>query len=201
MTVIIDYGMGNLASVRNAFLKVGDSSAIISSDPAMIESAERLVLPGVGAFGDAMGNLTRMNLSAPIRDYILSGKPFLGICLGMQLLFEAGHESGDFEGLGIFKGEVNRFNISLPVPHMGWNESVLRSDCPLFDGLDKKAYFYYDHSFYASPSNPSDCIASCEYGIEFTAAVGKGKTFGVQFHPEKSHEKGLQIIRNFSQMR
>ena len=200
MVTIIDYGMGNLASVYNAFRKIGREDARISSEPGDVRSADRLVLPGVGAFGDAMANLNRSGLAGPIKDFIASGKPFLGICLGMHLLFEKGHENGMHEGLGILKGEVVRFNIGLPVPHMGWNQvrAVKKgAGNGIFDVLPENAYFYFDHSYYTVPSDKSVVLTTTEYEIEYASSVAWKNIMAVQYHPEKSHQNGLRVLEGF----
>lgn len=197
MIVIIDYGMGNLASVNNAFLKVGVSDVVITSEPDIIRKADKLVLPGVGAFGDAMVNLSKYSLIKPIQEFVSSGKPFMGICLGMHLLFNKGYENGTHEGLGLLKGEVVRFDIDLPVPHMGWNQARLMKNTGVFDNLPENAYFYYDHSYHSVPEERTSIAAITEYGIEFVSAVLKDNVTGIQFHPEKSHQNGLKIIENF----
>ena len=196
MLVIIDYGMGNLASVANAFATFGVDIRISSSKDD-VKSAKWLVLPGVGAFEDAMRNLRRLGLDDVIFDYVDKGRPFLGICLGMQLLFDKGYENGEFDGLGILKGKVVRFDVDLPVPHMGWNSvSVLKDGWP-FKGIKTDSYFYFDHSYYVLPEDSGIVGLGCNYGVDFPAAVWKDNVLGFQFHPEKSYKKGLCLLRNF----
>lgn len=198
MIVIIDYGMGNLASVYNAFRKVGKDRVEVTNLPEKIEQADKLVLPGVGAFEEAMKNLQRFGLIEPIKNTVKKGNYLLGICLGFQLLFERSYEGGCFEGLGLLEGDVVRFNVELPVPHMGWNEAEFTGTCKIFDGLGKKVYFYFDHAYYPQPKDDSIVVAWTEYGLRFPSAVYKDSIYGVQFHPEKSHKNGLKIIQNFS---
>ncbi|NPV01637.1 MAG: imidazole glycerol phosphate synthase subunit HisH [Brevinematales bacterium] len=201
MIAIIDYGMGNLASVYNAFVKTGFGDIKITSDPADLRRADKLVLPGVGAFEDAMKNLRRDKLVDPILESVAAGKPFLGICLGYQLMFERSCEGGNFEGLGIMKGDVVRFDISLPVPHMGWNETLIKDGAGVFDGLAGNVYFYFDHAYYPLPSDESVIAGTTEYETVFVSAVRKGNVYGAQFHPEKSHNNGLKIISNFGKLK
>jgi imidazole glycerol-phosphate synthase subunit HisH len=205
MITIVDYGMGNLASVVNAFRKIGREEARVSSDPADIRSSDRLVLPGVGAFGDAMKNLQNAGLTGPIRDFVRTGKPFLGICLGMHLLFEKGYENGTHEGLGILKGEVVRFNVGLPVPHMGWNQVTVRRTRDggkpgLFDDLPENAYFYFDHSYYIVPSDRSIVLTTTDYEITYASTVLWNNVLAAQYHPEKSHRNGLMVLESFLDM-
>lgn len=197
MISIIDYGMGNLASVYNAFKKVGVSDIRITSRPEEVISSDKIVLPGVGAFEDAIKNLDKFKLISPIIDFIQSGKPFLGMCLGLQLLFEKSYENGVFDGLGIFRGDVVRFDIDLPVPQIGWNQTRFINRDRLFDDLPDNAYFYYDHAYYPVPKDQNTIAAITDYGIEYTSAVFRDNVFAVQFHPEKSHKNGLIIIKKF----
>ena len=204
MTIIIDYGMGNLASVYNAFRKVGEEKVRISDKADDIRLADKLVLPGVGACEDAMRNLDKGGLIQPILDFAASGKPFLGICLGMQLLFEKSYENGVFDGLGILKGEVVRFDVdkkfNLPVPQMGWNQAKAVKREGVFDVLPENAYFYFDHAYYAEPKDKGIIAAVTEYGIEYGSCFVSGNVSAIQFHPEKSHSNGLKLIRRFSEM-
>lgn len=201
MIAIIDYGMGNLASVFNAFKKVGCNDVVITDDVEKVKQADKIVLPGVGAFEDAMKNLCQSGLDAAIRSDVSDGKPFLGICLGFQLIFERSYENGDFEGLGLLKGNVVQFDIDLPVPHIGWNQAEFICENSLFDGLDKNVYFYFDHSYYPVVENNDVIIAHTNYGVEFTSIVAKDNIYATQFHPEKSHNSGLKIIENFSNIK
>jgi len=199
MIVVVDYGMGNLRSVQKGFEKVG-SAAVISRDIGKIANASRLVLPGVGAFPECMKNLASLNLIDPILEFIESGRPFLGICLGLQLLFEESEEFGIHEGLKVIPGRVKGFerNMGLKIPHMGWNEVLFRKETPIFRGIPDGAFFYFVHSFYVEPLNISDIAAESGYGITFTCAVSRDNVFAVQFHPEKSQENGLRILKNFA---
>lgn len=200
MIAVLDYGMGNLASVYNAFKKVGAGDVQITSDPAVVKSADKVVLPGVGAFEDAIRNLEKFHLIQPIKDFIQSGKPFMGICLGMHLLFEKGYENGVFDGLGVLKGEVIRFKIDLPVPHIGWNQVKISKNVTLFDNLADNAYFYFDHSFFPVPVNAESVAMKTVYGIEYASGIVENNVVALQFHPEKSHMNGLKIIKSFSAM-
>ncbi len=200
MTGICDYNMGNLASVRNAFSLLGDTVAV-ESDPDRLEKYDRLILPGVGAFGDAMAHLRERGMDEALKQYARSGKPMLGICLGMQLLFESSEEFGSNRGLGLVKGKVvafdkARFDHPLKVPHMGWNRMFINVH-PLFDGLDEAHYLYFVHSFHAVADDLNDIIGETEYGYRFTSAVAHDNVLGIQPHPEKSHKNGLQILKNF----
>jgi len=199
MVIIVDYGMGNLRSVQKGFEKVG-SIAKISRDPEEIRQAERLVLPGVGAFPECMRNLTELELVEPILEFVRSGRPFLGICLGLQLLFDESEEFGTHQGLKVIPGDVKAFErgMGLKIPHMGWNEVVFRKDVPIFRGIPSGTYFYFVHSYYVAPTESSDVAAETQYGIEFTCAIARDNIFAVQFHPEKSQESGLKILSNFA---
>lgn len=200
MIGIVDYNMGNLASVINAFERVGADIAV-ESDPAKLKDYDKLILPGVGAFGDAMEHLKSNGMDEAVKAYVKSGKPLLGICLGMQLLFESSEEFGSNEGLGLIAGKVvafdeSKFDHKLKVPHMGWNEIFKQNDTKLFDGLDKEFYLYFVHSFHAV-CDDKYAIGKTYYGYEFVSAVNKENIYGIQPHPEKSHENGLKIIENF----
>jgi len=197
---IVDYNMGNLASVINAFESVGADIAI-ESDPTKLKNYDKLILPGVGAFADAMEHLKENGLDEAVKAYAKSGKPLLGICLGMQLLFESSEEFGTTQGLGLIEGKVvafdeSKFDQKLKVPHMGWNELFVQNDTKLFDGLDKEFYLYFVHSFHAV-CDDKYAIGKTYYGYEFVSAVNKENIYGIQPHPEKSHENGLKIIENF----
>jgi len=200
MIAIIDYNMGNLASVQNAFAKLGKET-VVESDPAQFGKYDKLILPGVGAFGDAMEHLRERGMIEAIKEFAASGKPMLGICLGMQLLFESSEEFGSHEGLGLIKGhvkhfDVNRFEESLKVPHMGWNR-MFTKEHPLFDGLDDMHYLYFVHTYHVECSDEADIIGETYYGYKFTSAVAHENIMGIQPHPEKSHKNGLQILENF----
>jgi len=225
--VIVDYGMGNLRSVQKGLEKVG-SAARISSDPAEVLSAEKLILPGVGAFGDAMKHLGERGLIEPLRTFARSGRPFLGICLGLQLLFDVSSEEGQFAGLGIVPGRVVRFGEEsncaepfatgrprgardgvsggggLKVPHMGWN-SVRWTlpgprPCSLLADIENNTHFYFVHSYHVVPTDESVSVGLCDYGYPFTAIIQQGNLFATQFHPEKSQTVGLTILRNFASL-
>lgn len=196
MIAIIDYGMGNLHSVSKAVERLG-YEAVVSSDAAVIMEADGTILPGVGAFGDAMANLRATGLDAVTRDYAASGKPLLGICLGMQLLFGESEEHGRHEGLGLLPGRVVRFEGSYKVPHMGWNElSFLQQESPLLAGL-APGHVYFVHSYHALPERREDLLAVTDYYQQVAAIVGRGSLFGMQFHPEKSGELGMQLLERF----
>ncbi len=198
MLAIVDYGMGNLRSVQKGFAKVGMEAAVVNT-PEDIGRASAVVLPGVGAFRDCMRNLEELGLAGPIIRSIESGKPFLGICLGLQLLFSESHEFGVHKGLGVFKGKVLRFpgNSGLKVPHMGWNTINIKNRPPVLSGVPDGSSFYFVHSYYVAPEDQSIVAATTEYGIEYTSMVWKDNIFAVQFHPEKSQSMGLEILRAF----
>lgn len=202
MIAIIDYGMGNLRSVEKGFLKVGVDARIVS-DPLSIDNASGVVLPGVGAFRDCMKNLaganpTGTNLTSAIISSINKGKPFLGICLGLQLLFSESEEFGRCKGLDVLKGRVVRFPAGrLKVPHMGWNRVDIIKKPPIFTGIPDSSYFYFVHSFYVQPEQNNIIAATTEYGSVFTSMVWKDNVFATQFHPEKSQELGLKILKGF----
>ncbi len=199
MIVIVDYGMGNLRSVQKGFERVG-SKALVSRDIEDIKSADKLVLPGVGAFPECMKNLARFELVKPIIDFLGSGKPFLGICLGLQLLFDESEEFGLNEGLKVIPGKVKAFSrdMGLKIPHMGWNQIILKKDVPLFDGISNGSFFYFVHSYFVEPDSSSDVATETEYGVTFTSAIARDNIFALQFHPEKSQQNGLRVLKNFS---
>jgi glutamine amidotransferase len=196
--VIVDYQMGNLRSVQKAFGKVG-VSADISSDFRHIQQADRLILPGVGAFGDAMRELADRQLVDPIRDFLSSGRPFLGICLGLQLLFDQSEEGTGQTGLGFFAGSVRRFQLPEPlkVPHVGWNTVSSRAPTGLLRGIPDGSYFYFVHSYYVQPRDTQIAVLHTDYGGPFCSMVIDGNVVATQFHPEKSQQLGLQLLRNF----
>lgn len=196
MIAIIDYGMGNLHSVSKAVERLGHE-AVVTSDAATIMAADGAILPGVGAFGDAMANLRATGLDAVTRDYAASGKPLLGICLGMQLLFGESEEHGRHEGLGLLPGRVVRFEGSYKIPHMGWNELSFLQESPLFEGLEP-GHAYFVHSYHALPERREDLLAVTDYHRQVTAIVGRGSLFGMQFHPEKSGELGMALLEKFA---
>lgn len=195
--VIIDYGMGNLHSVSKAVEAVG-AVPIVTAEKRVIAAAEKIILPGVGAFGDCMKNLQATGLVPELIKHIKSGKGFLGICLGMQLLFESSEESSGVAGLGIFKGAVKRLTTEYKVPHMGWNRLKLKAASPLITAADG-SYVYFVHSFHAVPEDSNIITAVCDYGTEITAAVGRDNIQAVQFHPEKSGEVGLKMLQAFKE--
>ena len=201
---IIDYGSGNLRSVQKAFEKFG-FPAEITKDKTVIRSAKGVILPGVGSFDSALTELRQFGLEAAIEEAIALNKPFLGICLGLQHLFEASEE-GQQNGLGILKGEVKRFNFSgtpwseQSVPHMGWNRLLFKHKAPIFEGIEAGSMVYFAHSYHVAPQDEMVVATRTDYGIEFVSAVWKDNLFGIQFHPEKSGEVGLKIIKNFGEL-
>jgi imidazole glycerol-phosphate synthase subunit HisH len=202
MIAIIDYRMGNLRSVQKAFEKVGHE-AVVTSDPTDVAAADRVVLPGVGAFEDAIAELRRRELVEPLRRAIDGGKPFLGICLGLQLLFDVSYENGRHEGLGVLPGQVVRFDLpeQYAVPHMGWNQLNIRRPAPLLAGVAEGAYVYFVHSYYVVPNDPGVVAAETDYGGPFCSIVWRDNLLATQFHPEKSQAVGLTILKNFAEMR
>lgn len=203
MIGIVDYKMGNLASVINAFKSVG-AKIELQSDPDKLDQYDKLILPGVGAFGDAMEHLKANGMDKAVKAFAATGKPLMGICLGMQLLFDSSEEFGSTEGLGLIPGKViafneNNFDHPNKVPHMGWNELFVQQDTPIFDGLPKEFYLYFVHSFHAV-CDDKYAIGKTHYGYEFVSAVQNGNIFGIQPHPEKSHDNGLKIIENFTKL-
>ncbi len=200
MIAIIDYGMGNLRSVQKGFEQVGHQ-ATITSDPKTLLTAERVVLPGVGAFGDAMIELRRRGLVSPIREFIDSGRPTLGICLGLQLLFETGYEGGTHEGLGVLPGEVVKFNVphEYKVPHMGWNQLEVLRPAPLLEGITSGTHMYFVHSYYVMPRDENVTATETKYPLPFTSMIWRDRLYATQFHPEKSQADGLRILKNFAE--
>ena len=203
MIAIVDYGMGNLRSVQKALEHVG-ADARIAKTPAELEGADKIVLPGVGAFVDAIDRLHSAGLAQPLIQAVDTGLPFLGICLGLQLLFDISCEDGEHKGLGILPGKVERFTKitddtgqSLSIPHMGWNQLFWERDCPLLAGIEQGAYAYFAHSYYVAPADEAITCTTTEYGSPFTSSVWKDNLFATQFHPEKSQAVGLKILENF----
>jgi len=197
MIAIIDYGMGNLRSVQAGLEYVGQE-AFVTDDPKKIADAPAVVLPGVGAFGDAMKRLEKTGLGDAFREAVQSGKPCLGICLGLQLLFSESEEGGLYCGLDIIPGRVIRFSNRLKVPHMGWNQIDIRKpDTPILRDIPDGSYMYFVHSYYVQPEDTSVIAATTNYGIDFTSMIAKDNLFATQFHPEKSQKTGLQLLRNF----
>lgn len=201
MIAIVDYGMGNLRSVQKAIEKIGHTAEIVTR-PEQVRAASRLILPGVGAFRDAIHEVQRLELLEPIREHIRADKPFLGICLGLQMLFDVSHEDGEWAGLGVIPGEVVRFPQSedLKVPHMGWNTLEPTGHIRLLDGIPADASVYFVHSYYVVPRDPSVIATRTEYGVSFTSMVARGNMFATQFHPEKSQKVGLKLLSNFASL-
>lgn len=201
MIAIIDYGAGNLQSVKKAFDFIGTES-VITDNPEVINACDRILLPGVGSFGDAMDSMAKNGLVETVKQSALSGKPFLGICLGLQLLFEESEESPGVKGLGIFKGKIKKFSpdMGLKIPHIGWNSLEIKQNDTLFKGIPENSYVYFVHSYYLHAEDEEDVATVTNYGIDFHSAVGKNNIFATQFHPEKSGDVGLQILKNFASM-
>jgi glutamine amidotransferase len=206
MITIIDYGMGNLRSVQKGFEKVGYSARVTSS-PTDVERAEKLVLPGVGAFKDCMDNLRQGGFIDPILKHVETGRPFLGICLGLQLLFSESEEFGRHQGLGIIPGKVVRFPAGmrekgeeLKVPHMGWNQIAICRPAPIFEGVENCASVYFVHSYYVVPDDPEIVATVTEYGVSFCSSIWRDNVMATQFHPEKSQHVGLRILENFGKL-
>ncbi|MDX9813456.1 MAG: imidazole glycerol phosphate synthase subunit HisH [Sulfurimonas sp.] len=200
MVAIVDYGVGNLASIKNAFSILGQK-VVLESDATKLKNYDKLLLPGVGAFGDAMAHLQDKDMIEPLKEFAKSGNYMLGICLGMQLLFESSEEFGSHDGLGLISGKVvhfdtTRFEQKLKVPHIGWNR-IFTKKHRLFDGLDDKHYLYFVHSYHVLCKDERDVIAKSIYGYEFSSAVAHNNILGIQPHPEKSHQNGLKILENF----
>lgn len=202
MIAIIDYDAGNIRSVEKALISLGQEVKV-TGDPEEILRADKVILPGVGAFGDAMANLNRCNLVPVIHEVVKKGTPFLGICLGLQLLFERSDETPGVEGLGILKGEILRIPATegLKIPHMGWNSLHFENNGRLFKGLPEQSYVYFVHSYYLKAKEEEIVKASTEYGTHIHASVEKGNVFACQFHPEKSGDVGLQILKNFVELK
>ncbi|GAB4228049.1 MAG: imidazole glycerol phosphate synthase subunit HisH [Deltaproteobacteria bacterium] len=204
---VVDYGMGNLRSVSKALESLGFRTRV-SGDPGDLSRCRGIVLPGVGAFRDCMGNVSRQGLLPFLREYLAADRPFLGICVGMQLLFSESEEFGRHEGIGFFPGKVVRFPADMPargggvlkVPHMGWNEVDVSLDHPVLRGIPSGTWFYFVHSYYADPVDPSSVACRSTYGVTFAAAVGLGRRLAVQFHPEKSQAAGLRLLGNFGRL-
>ncbi len=199
MIAVIDYGMGNLRSVEKAFEFLGFAAKIVD-EPEQAAAATHLVLPGDAAFGDAMRNLRAAAWDQAIADGIAAEKPFLGICVGLQLMFEESEEMGQHRGLGILPGKCVRFPAEERVPQIGWNQIAIRREVPLLDGVPDESFFYFVHSYYVETANPDDCVATTDYGLGYTSIAGAGRVFGVQFHPEKSQTHGLRLLDNFARL-
>lgn len=202
MIAIIDYDAGNIKSVEKALLSMGETP-VLTRDPEVILQADHIILPGVGSFGEAMENLTKFGLVAVIHEAIDRKIPFLGICLGLQLLFESSEETPGVVGLGILKGKIVRIpeELGLKIPHMGWNSLTVREGASLFKGLKKEPYVYFVHSYYLQAEDPDIVAATAQYGVTIHASVEKGNVFACQFHPEKSSKTGLAILKNFLEQR
>lgn len=203
MIALIDYNMGNLRSVRNAFEKIGSSVTVVK-DPEKLKDFNKVILPGVGAFKDAMDSLNSNGMKEAIIEFASSGKPLLGICLGMQLLLESSEEFGKTEGLSLIEGKVEEFDKSkfehkLKVPHMGWNELFVQKNSKLFEGMSREIYLYFVHSFHATCKDEF-AIGKTFYGYDFVSAIEKENIYGFQPHPEKSHDNGLKILKNFTEL-
>ena len=201
MIAIIDYGMGNLRSVQKAIEAVGHE-ATVSADPDVIRQASRVILPGVGAFADAIAHLRQTGLAEAFTEAVQAGKPCLGVCLGLQLLFDVSEEDGEHAGLGLIPGRVVRFpsEPGLKIPHMGWNTLQVRQPSPLLDGLEPDASVYFVHSYYARPANPEHIVAEADYPGPFAAMVARDNLVAAQFHPEKSQRVGLAMYANFARI-
>ena len=201
MIAIIDYGMGNLRSVQKAIEKIG-RQAVVTSDPVEVAAADKVVLPGVGAFEDAIAELRRLELDRPVLDAIDSGKPFLGICLGLQLLFDVSYENGRHQGLGVLPGEVVPFDLpkDYSVPHMGWNQLNIRRPAPILDGVAEGTHVYFVHSYYVVPKDAQVIATETDYGGPFCSMIWRDNVYATQFHPEKSQSEGLRILKNFAEL-
>jgi glutamine amidotransferase len=200
MIALVDYGIGNLRSVQKALNAVG-AEVVLTDIPGQILSADKVVLPGVGAFGDGMAGLRERNLVMVLECIISQGTPLLGICLGMQVLFETSSEHGEHSGLGFLSGCVRAFeDPGLKIPQIGWNQIHPQKDTPLLEGLPVGSYAYFNHGYYCAAANSPDVLATTDYGLDYASVVGRGNLYGVQFHPEKSQAVGLQILRNFVEL-
>lgn len=199
--VVVDYDAGNLRSVQRALEAMGQHVRV-TPDPREVHRAEALVLPGVGSAQDCMRKLEERDLIAPLREYAASGKPFLGVCVGLQLLYDGSEEGGGVECLGILRGTVRRFpaEAGLKVPQIGWNSITLRREHPLLDGVPDRTYFYFVHSYYADPADAETIVATAEYGLDFAAIVAQDNVVATQFHPEKSADLGLRLYANFGRI-
>ena len=206
MIGIIDYGMGNLCSVQRAIGRSGADSRLVST-PAELAKAQKIILPGVAAFGDAMDELRSMGLIDPIVRAISQGVPYLGFCLGLELLFDVSYENGEHKGLGVLGGKVVRFDFSpsasnerLRIPHMGWNQIHQTRPCPMLKGINQDAYVYFAHSYYVVPADQSLTVTTTDYGVTFASSIWKDNIFATQFHPEKSQQVGLRLLANFVEL-
>ncbi len=196
---IIDYGIGNLRSVEKAFTAQG-IDAVVTRDETVLRQADKLVLLGVGAFGYAMQSLRALGFDELVIEAAGTGKPILGLCVGLQMMFEEGHEFGVHKGLGLLPGKVVKFPDNLHVPHIGWNQVALQSEQPVFRGLENESFFYFVHSYYVEPADASCVYGTTDYGIKYASICGRDNIVGVQFHPEKSQTTGLKLLKNFAEM-
>ncbi len=199
MLAVIDYGAGNLRSVLHALKHLDARDLRLARRPEQLQGASKIILPGVGAFGAGMAQMRKQGLIEPLKAALAAGTPYLGICVGMQMLYEVGEEMGEHEGLGIFAGRVRRFPhfSDRKVPHMGWNQLNIRRQSALLRGLDEHSYVYFVHSYYCAPTDEDSVAASVDYGIDYAAVIQRDNIYGVQFHPEKSQSVGLRILTNF----
>lgn len=200
MIAVIDYGMGNLRSVQKAFEFLGYDAEVVEA-PESLSAATHLVLPGDAAFGDAMHNLQTAGWDEAIVQGLAANKPFLGICVGLQLMFEESEEMGRHRGLGILPGACVRFPPTERVPHIGWNQIAIKREVALLEGIPEGSFFYFVHSYYVVTANEADCVATTDYGVAYPSIAGNGRVFGVQFHPEKSQVHGLRLLDNFARLR
>lgn len=198
MIAMIDYGAGNIRSVSKALEKMG-GNVQLTDNPQTIKEADKVVLPGVGAFGNAMEALAEKNLIHTIHEVVKAGKPFLGICVGLQCMFDSSEENPGIQGLSLMKGTVKRFGAELKVPHLGWNQVTQKENSPLWKNIPDGSYFYFAHSFYVDPEE-SVVIGETDYHINYTSAIHKDNIYGIQFHPEKSQKYGLAVLKNFVEM-
>jgi glutamine amidotransferase len=194
--VVVDYGAGNLFSVSRAVVNAG-TRPLVTSNPSYLDDAEAVIMPGVGAAADTMSNLRQTGFVEPIRDYISSARPFLGVCMGQQALFDVSEEGGEHECLGILPGRVVRFPEGLKVPHIGWNQVRIARQHPIFEGVPDGSYFYFVHSYYPKPTDPDVVIGETDYGVNFASVIARDNIVATQFHPEKSGEVGLRMYANF----
>lgn len=201
MIKIVDYGMGNLRSVQKAFERLGVEAKVCAAPDELVD-AEKMVLPGVGAFRDAIAELKKQNMVEPVKAHIAADKPFLGICLGLQLLFDVGYEDGEYEGLGVIPGKVVRFEDQpgLKIPHMGWNRLHRVGNPRVLEGIPDDAHFYFVHSYHVLPKDDSVIATRTDYGSNFVSMIARGNMFATQFHPEKSQRVGLKLLENFARL-
>jgi len=196
---IIDYGVGNLRSVEKAFTSQ-DIEAVVTSDEKLLRAADKLVLPGVGAFKACMDGLKARGFDALVLEAVKAGKPIIGLCVGLQMMFDEGHEFGVHRGLGLMPGRVVRFPDKLRVPHIGWNQVEFKQDHPVFNGLPSQTFFYFVHSFYVEAADQSNVLGVTDYGMRYASICGRDNILGVQFHPEKSQTAGLKLLKNFAEI-